>query len=172
MRKKRQIINLKKLLSNRENKNLKSMYCHNKAAFTLVEVVISLGVCSLAILLISGLLLLMQKQTIQTTLDDQIQWQQMIELFHGADLELMYQEKITGGNLKFYSPKQDRTYIFVYRSKKIYMEDSRSGGYMPVLYDVSAWNMSYQEPYLKITATMHDKEYQETLYLQRKEVET
>ena len=140
-------------------------------AFTLVEVVLALGVSCMGVLLISGILLMLQKQTTKNYQADQIQWQQMLELLHSQELDLMHKKTYQFKGVIFYSPKQDNEYSFVHSSQKVYLKDSNTGGYMPVLYNVSAFNLEYQKPYLKITATMHNQKYQEEVYMVHKEDE-
>lgn len=163
------IMNLHKLQLSKENYKKRFIWKNKLAAFTLVEVILAMAITTMGLLLISGFILLEQKNTSVNANSDQIQWNQMLEMVTGDQLQLTYQGQDVFKKDLFYSQTQEKTYIFTYNNQKVYLQDNVSGGYMPLLYEVSQWNLSYQEPYLKVTATMHGIKYQEKIYLTKRE---
>lgn len=131
----------------------------------MLEVILAMLITTLGLLLVGGFLLLEEKTTSTTSNADRIEWNQMIEMISGEQLSLTYQGKDVFKKDLFYSQTQEKTYVFTYNNQKVYLQDNASGGYMPLLYEVSQWQLAYQAPYLTVTATIHGIKYQDKIYL-------
>lgn len=132
--------------------------------FTLIECVISLALMTSFILLIGVTLNLKQQELFSTREIDQNDWQRFNTTLFGDNLELQH---VRGKNdCYFYSPVTKKSYYLVYdHSKKIVKLRGSSGGYLPLLYDVEDYKLSFQNGCLLIKMKIHQKEYQCSRYI-------
>lgn len=132
--------------------------------FTLIEGVISLGLATSFILLIGSTLNLKEQELFSAQELDQNDWHRFTTTLFGDNLEL--QHVANRSNSYFYSPVTQKFYYLVYdRSKKIVKLKGDQGGYLPLLYDVEDYELSFQDGQLQIKVVIHQKKYQDSRYI-------
>lgn len=132
--------------------------------FTLIECLIALSLASGFILLIGSTLKLKQHELFATEEIDQNDWQRFKTTLFGDNLELQHVRGRSGSY--FYSPVTQKFYYLVCDySQKIVKLEGDNGGYLPLLYDVEDYELSFQDGWLLIEAVIHHKKYQCSRYI-------
>ncbi|KRL03981.1 competence type IV pilus minor pilin ComGF [Liquorilactobacillus oeni] len=98
---------------------------------------------------------------------DKAEWEQFADLISSENLSLHFVD--IQNNITFFSsPTKDKDYRIVYYNGLVKMTGSE-GGYIPLLYEVSAFETFYHDNLLTIRASIHQREYNCKIVMAKKE---
>ncbi len=134
------------------------------AAFTLLETIIALLVFSLTLSLLQTELKQVPRVLQQTFVEEDIRWhmadRQFTNFIAGANFEKSEHNKIY-----FYQPAKNKHYRIEPYKQMIRLMGEKQG-HMPLLIGAEKVTLSYQAPFIKLTAIMDSgRQYQDEFYL-------
>lgn len=143
------------------NKKYVSKLLGERAAFTLVETVIALSVCVLAIFLMTSFVHDRQREYSSARATDHYQFVSAISVLQSDKLSLEY-ENNKDNQIFLYSPAKKMDYSLKIIGKRLVMQ-GKDEGYMPLLFNIDKGDLSFKPPYVKLNLVIHGIRYKENL---------
>ncbi|MFD1318540.1 competence type IV pilus minor pilin ComGF [Loigolactobacillus zhaoyuanensis] len=133
-------------------------------AFTLLETMIALLVFGLTLSLIQTELQQLPQVLAKTFVEEDIGWHLAVQQFEEFSAGATF-DKCENNKVYFYQPAKKKQYRIEPYKKMIRLMGSKKG-HMPLLTGVEKAKLTYQAPFVKLTATMTSgRNYQSEFYL-------
>ena len=146
-----------------EQKKLRLKLSGKAGGFTLVEVMAGLVISVLSLILLTNFLSNRQMELRTVRRADRFQVRSAVATLQSSELDLHYIPK-QGSRLLFYSPTKKLNYSLALNGERLVMR-GQNQGFMPILYDVKAGELSFKPPNLKVVLTLHGVTYREKITL-------